>query len=513
MRNKIISILIIFLALVAQPVFAWHNDTRDLFQNNAANVYVLNIRTFSANDTNENQIIDIEEGEKVGTFTGAIKRLDSLAVLGINTLHLLPITPVGRIKALGTAGSLYAMDDFSSINPQLDDKNNDLSVFQEAKMFVDEAHKRRIRVIVDLPSCGSYDMFLRRPELFELGIDGNGVVPADWTDVRLFKVKESDGTLNRDLLLEHKKFIDMLKKLGVDGVRADVATIKPYEFWQELISYARSNDPQFLFLAEASPAWSEKIEKVSTFTPYDRLLKAGFDSYLGDFMNYPKFESAADLFEANKEVKKLSSSIGSSKSIILNFATHDDISPMLVNSNYPSQLMWLAFTLPGNTYFVNGFMTGDFYNYPYANRKAKVSYTDDETYYVHKGKLDIFNFSRRAGGSQSNMFNSFMMASSFKFRFLDLLNTEPNILKTSNNDIFAYEYNSGESKLVVILNHNSQIETSGKVVYKNIRSFEELVPLKMPSGTIMYNKGKFEVRLAPSDIAVFWGASQSSQNK
>ena len=186
---------------------------------------------------------------------------------------------------------------------------------------------------------------------------------------------------------------------------------------------------------------------------------------------------------------------------------------MLVNSNYPSQLMWLAFTLPGNTYFVNGFMTGDFYNYPYANRKAKVSYTDDETYYVHKGKLDIFNFSRRAGGSQSNMFNSFMMASSFKFRFLDLLNTEPNILKTSNNDIFAYEYNSGESKLVVILNHNSQIETSGKVVYKNIRSFEELVPLKMPSGTIMYNKGKFEVRLAPSDIAVFWGVSQSSQNK
>ncbi len=513
MRKKIVSILIILIILIAQPVFAWHNDARSLFQNNAANVYVLNIRTFSASDTNENQIIDIEAGEKVGTFIGAIKRLDSLAALGINTVHLLPITPIGRIKSLGTAGSLYAMDDFASINPQLDDKNNDLSVFDEAKIFIDEAHKRGIRVIIDLPSCGSYDMFLRRPELFESGADGNGIIPADWTDVRLFKVKENDGTLNRDLLAEHKKFIDMIKKLGADGIRADVATIKPYEFWQELISYARSNDPQFLFLAEASPIWKEKIEKVETFTTYDKLLRAGFDSYLGNFMNYQKFESAAELFVANKEAKKHSEDIGANKSIILNFATHDDISPMLINSNYPTQLLWLAFTLPGNAYFVNGFITGDFYNYPYANRRANVSYTDDETYYVHKGKLDIFNFSRRAGGSQTNLISSFMMASSFKARFLDLLNREPDILKTSNKDIFAYEYNDGTNKVVVILNHNSQIEASGNVTYKNIKSFEELVPLKMPSGTIMYNKRKFEVRLAPSDIAVFWGTAQSSQNK
>ena len=190
MKKFIFLILIVFLSMIGSESFAWNNDARSLFQNNMANVYVLNMRTFSAVDKNENNIIEKELAEESGTFTGAISRLDSLAAIGVNTLHLLPITPVGRIKALGTAGSLYAMDDFGSLNPQLDDKKNNLSVLEEARAFVDAAHKKGIRVIVDLPSCGSYDLFLRRPELFELGTDGKGIIPADWTDVRLFKVKE-----------------------------------------------------------------------------------------------------------------------------------------------------------------------------------------------------------------------------------------------------------------------------------------------------------------------------------
>lgn len=499
--------------MIGSESFAWNNDARSLFQNNMANVYVLNMRTFSAVDKNENNIIEKELAEESGTFTGAISRLDSLAAIGVNTLHLLPITPVGRIKALGTAGSLYAMDDFGSLNPQLDDKKNNLSVLEEARAFVDAAHKKGIRVIVDLPSCGSYDLFLRRPELFELGTDGKGIIPADWTDVRLFKVKEKDGSLNQELLAEHKKFIDLVKKINADGIRADVATIKPYEFWQILITYARKDDPQFLFLAEASPAWTEKIEKVETFTPYDKLLSAGFDSYLGDFMNYGKFVSASDLFVANEDAKKLSKVYGAPKSIVLNFATHDDISPMLVNSNYSTQLLWLAFTLPGNTYFVNGFLTGDFYGDSYANRKANVSYTDDETYYVHKGKLDIFNFSRRAGGNFSGIIRDYMMAAAFKRSLASLFDETPDILKTTNKDIFAYSYNNGGNKVVVIFNHNSQIESSGQVIYKDISTFDELMPLKMPNGTISYQKGKFDMRLAPSDIAVFWSTTQSGQNK
>ena len=50
------------------------------------------------------------------SVVSAKEKLAQLAKEGINTIYLLPITPVGKLKALGTAGSLYAMDDFSTIN-------------------------------------------------------------------------------------------------------------------------------------------------------------------------------------------------------------------------------------------------------------------------------------------------------------------------------------------------------------------------------------------------------------
>ena len=95
----------------------------------------------------------------------------------------------------------------------------------------------------------------------------------------------TDEKINQDVLNAHKKFIDMILRIGADGIRADVATIKPYNFWAELIKYAREKDSQFMFLAEASDSWREPPSKYAEFTPYDKLLKAGFDGYYGSFFN------------------------------------------------------------------------------------------------------------------------------------------------------------------------------------------------------------------------------------
>src|SRR5574344_2699513 len=98
--------------------FYWKNDLSTLFKSNKATIYELNIRTFGAKDKNDDGIIDETKGETRGTFLNAIPYLDDLVKLGVNTIHLLPITPVGKTKALGTAGSLYAAASFSEINPQ-----------------------------------------------------------------------------------------------------------------------------------------------------------------------------------------------------------------------------------------------------------------------------------------------------------------------------------------------------------------------------------------------------------
>ena len=188
MKNIIVILFLIAVSLLpvsANDEFVWKNDLRTKFLNNEAIILEINIRNFNSIDIDGSGFIDTELGETKGTFLNAIDRLDEIKNLGINTLHILPITPTGKLKALGTAGSLYAAADFSSINKDLYDSNSDLTLEQQAAKFIEEAHKRNIRVIIDVPACGSYDLFLQRPDLFVRNSEGEPVLPSDWTDVRL----------------------------------------------------------------------------------------------------------------------------------------------------------------------------------------------------------------------------------------------------------------------------------------------------------------------------------------
>ena len=126
-----------------------------MFTNNSSIIYEINIRTFGAQDTNKNGIIDFDDAEESGTFLNAIPKLTELSQKVINTIHVMPITPVGKMKALGTAGSLYAASSFNTLNPQLASKQSALSINDQARKYIKEAHKRRIRIIIDLPSNGS----------------------------------------------------------------------------------------------------------------------------------------------------------------------------------------------------------------------------------------------------------------------------------------------------------------------------------------------------------------------
>ena len=264
---------------------------------NKSIIYAINIRTFNAKDTNKNEIIDINE--ESGNFLNAIDRLDEIQNMGINTLHLLPITPVGKLKALGTAGSVYALADFGSLNPQLKAPDSTLSVNEQAKKFISECHKRNIRVIIDLPSCGAYDLFITHPEYFVKDTSGQPIIPLDWTDIRVFNTNEED------VYLQHKEFVDMIMTLGADGIRADVATMRPYSFWEDLIKYARSRDNEFMFLAEASNAWTEAPSQYAPFTTYDKLLQAGFDGYYGDFFNLKNWKTSKELINSVKFNQKI----------------------------------------------------------------------------------------------------------------------------------------------------------------------------------------------------------------
>lgn len=504
-RKIFISVLLIFLSV---PTYGknisgvWHNDLRTLFLKNNAIIYTINIRTFNAKDTNGNELID--ENEEGGNFINSINELDNLSKLGINTLHVLPITPVGKLKAYGTAGSLYALSDFSSINPQLVSKKSSSNGLAQAKRFVSECHNRNIRVIIDLPSCASYDLFVEHPEYFVKDENGAPVVPLDWSDVRLPNVG-TDKEINQDMLKLHKKFIDMVIEIGADGIRADVARLKSKQFWEELIQYARGKDKEFLFLAEASKLWDEPVSKYALNTTVDDLFDAGFDGYLGSYMNFKNMQTGKEFTTVVQEDIKLFNKYKNEKSVVGSFSTHDEVSPILINgADFSKMIIWLNTTLPLNSYYIDGFPTGDTYNYSWANKYATSSQTDDEYYFTHNGQIDIFNFSRKPGGKDYSILEEFILANKFKQHYGQDLATSKFIpLKTSNPKVFAYARSlKGQTVLVTgNLDFKNPQETITKV--SKFKPTKKIVNLRVQN-TIKneYSNGKIKSYLKAGEIQV-----------
>ncbi len=505
-KTKILlSALFVFLCGLKAEALTWTNDLRPLFINNKANIYALNLRTFGADDYNKNDIIEIELGEKKGTFINAIPKLKPLRQAGFNTIYLLPVTKVGKLKALGNAGSLYAMDAFDVLNPQLYDET-DLTpdIVSQAKKFVNEAHKLGLHVMADLPSSGSYDMSLEKPELFLKDKNGNTIIPADWTDVRIFKVYNDDKTLNKSLIEEHKKFIDLMQEIGIDGIRADVAAIKPYEFWVEIINYAREKDPAFLFLAEASPKWSNPAKDYTPYASVEELLKAGFDGYYSDWSDLSQIKTNSDLYNKINNELKLIKGFDEQKSFIANFATHDQISPASKGYQYWQMVNWLNAMLPLNPYTLDGFPSADTYKYLFENKKADKTYTDCNTYFVHKNQLDIFNFSRAPYSLDSDTFvKEFASAQRLRYMMLPSISQkEFKGLPATNPSIFAFMKQDRDEMLIIAGNLNPKEPVKGKIKLQNLSKDAIVMPFKMFDAPIL-KRGGFELNLRPYEVQVF----------
>ena len=490
----------------------YKNDLRTLFTHNEAKILAIVPRTFNAKDKDGNEYIT--KNEQVGTFLNAIERLDEIKAQGFNTLHILPIHPPGMQKAMGTAGSVYSPKDLLAIDPVLIDKNDPRSDKEQFKAFIDACHDRDIRVMLDLPSCASYDMFLERPELMAKERDGLAKTPQGWNDIRMFQPWEDEGkrTLNPKLLELHKQYIDMCVDLGIDGIRADVARAKPVEFWDIIIPYSRKLDPGFGWLAET---YTYEDASPQANMPYDRpvdSLRAGFDMIYGQYHIFHEWETASELMNYVKEQLEMSYSVDKGKSIIGSFATHDDISPMYHGkTEYCNLTSGLQATLPMlNPYYVDGFQTGDYYAYSYEKKENPETVTGKKEMEVHHGKLDIFNLSRRPGGKNPEI-GEFMTAS-FKLKddYKDVINKgsfiELDKIGDKNDQVIAYARHYKGKTLLVLANKNVNRAVSCRVAVPTLKESQELKNL-LPSygekSKLQAAHNEIKVDLGPARIHVY----------
>lgn len=495
-----------------EPVKPYKNDLRSLFLTNNAIILGIVPRLFNAKDTNGNEYIDGNEIH--GTFLNAIDRLDEIKAEGFNTLHVLPINPPGKSNAMGTAGSVYAPEDLLKIDPVLIDKKDPRSDKEQFKAFVDACHNRGLRVMVDMPSCASYDLYNAKPNLMAHERSGLAKTPQGWFDIRMFQPWEDEGirTLNPDLLEYHRKFVDMMIDAGVDGIRADVARAKPVEFWDIIIPYSRKRDPEFAWLAES---YTYEDASPQANMPFDRpedSLRAGFDSYYGQYHIFHEYANASKLHKYIIENLNMSDRLEKGKSLIGSFATHDDISPMYHGGVVFCNLMsGLETTLPmTNPYFLDGFQSGDWYNYSYRGETSPETMTDNNNLTVHNGKLDIFNLSRKPGGHNPEIGK--FMSECFKLRnqYNDVLTRGSYIVLDKKKDkldqVIAFARHRHGRTLLVIANENVNRNVSCKIIVPTLKPDQKLVNL-LPSygqeSKFQVSAGEIAVDLGPGRIHVF----------
>ena len=490
----------------------YKNDLRTLFTTNSAKILAIIPRTFNAKDTNGNEFIDGNEVH--GTFLNAIDRLDEVKAEGFNTLHVLPINPPGKDNAMGTAGSVYAPEDLLKFDPILIDKKDPRSPQEQFKAFVDACHKKGLRVMVDMPSCASYDLYKEKPELMAHERNGLAKTPQGWYDIRMFEPWEDEGkrTLNPELLEYHRKFVDLMIDSGVDGIRADVARAKPVEFWDIIIPYSRKRNPEFAWLAES---YTYEDASPQANMPYDRpedSLRAGFDAYYGQYHIFNEWNTAKELNDYVIDNLNMSYRLEKGKSLIGSFATHDDISPMSHGGAvYCNLTSGLEATLPMlNPYFVDGFQSGDNYDYSYRDKYSTETSTDNHEMTVHQNKLDIFNLSRKPGGDEPEIGKFMTSALKFRDEYADVVKRGSYIVLDKKKDkadqVIAFARHRQGRTLLIIANKNVNRRVACKVEVPTLKAnqkLKNLLPSYGEESKFQVSQGEVSADLGPGRIHVF----------
>jgi glycosidase len=178
-----------------------------------------------------------------GNFAGILPRLDSIKALGVNTIWLMPIHPIGVTK---TVNSPYCITNFKEVSAEY-------GTLDDLKNLVREAHKRKMAVIIDwVANHTSWDCPWLQQDKSWYTQDGNGTVlhppGTNWKDV---------ADLNFDNAAMRLEMIKALKywvlNANIDGYRCDAADYVPFDFWKQAIdSLKKIPNRKLIFLAEGA---------------------------------------------------------------------------------------------------------------------------------------------------------------------------------------------------------------------------------------------------------------------
>jgi len=255
-----------------------------------------------------------------GNFAAVAKKLGYLKDLGIKTIWLMPIHPIGGVKRKGTYGSPYAITDHMAIH-------SDYGNEQDFKNLVDAVHDHDMRLILDMVlnhAAPDHVKFSSQSAMFNSNLHHS---PHEWSDIIEFNYQNSDT-----IAYAMNAMTYWVKEFGVDGYRCDVAGLVPLEFWQESVEQLLGINPNLFLLAE----WENRVL-------HDKSFHATYDWTIYLLMK----EVNRSLRPASDLVKWLEeqSCTYPLNALQLRFTENHDLPRTLNTFGYKSYLPFLAFIL------------------------------------------------------------------------------------------------------------------------------------------------------------------------
>ena len=225
-----------------------------------------------------------------GDLQGVIDHLDYLEELGINGIYF---TPIFR----SNSNHKYDTIDYMTIDPHFGDS-------KVLKELVEEAHKRGIRVMLDVVFNHSGFYF---DKFQDVVLKGEKSAYKDWFHIKKYPVfdKTNDFQSSKELNFDTFAYTPSMPKLNtqnsetkeyllnvirywsdvapIDGWRLDVANEVDHQFWREFRTVVREKNPQAYIVGEV---WHDA-------NPW--LMGDQFDAV----MNYPLQSAVAGFFAKN----------------------------------------------------------------------------------------------------------------------------------------------------------------------------------------------------------------------
>ena len=220
--------------------------------------------------------VNLRQFSPAGVVAGFRAQLPRLKAMGVGTVWVMPVNPIGVDHRNGRLGSPYASRDYLAFNPEF-------GTLEQFRAAVADAHAQGLHVIMDwvaVHTAPDHVWVGQHPDWYKHDAAGQLVHPMpEWADV---------VALNYDVPAMRHAMIDAMaywvREAGVDGFRCDTAEWVPLDFWSDardalrqikpVFMLAEGNKPELLAYAfDAAYAWNlppnlEGIAK-GTKTPTD----------------------------------------------------------------------------------------------------------------------------------------------------------------------------------------------------------------------------------------------------